>query len=321
MSHCSAERLRTTAELIAEALIAVPDAGQAPVSVRQLFLDAGVENADEAAGMGLALAALLRPFGALQVIGDDSHGSPTVTATNGAAGFFLRSLSAFLLENLPLLTNWERPGNSDGPYEAHEVLAGPQFLYLMERARTAHRADAMVLRRVRAVKVVIKSRARGTTNDVYLLHFDPDARQYQLVGGYERGSDPDLESTATLEIAEELHLNRFEFPQRDRVVRLNESPIRVRSVSRTHAAATEYELHFFLLHRAGDLRRGPSDIWVTKAELLAGLAHDGIGINASGLVELDASLPGGLDGLTPSIAEVAIRGTSRRPGGGGGTAR
>jgi hypothetical protein len=183
----------------------------------------------------------------------------------------------------------------------------------MERARTAQRDDAWALRKVRVAKVLVKARRRGGSEDQYLVHFDSIARQYQLVGGYRRESDPDLESTARLEIEEELHLNRFDFDKRDQIVRVSDRPVQIRAVSRTWGAMTEYEIHFFQFHRVGRLWLGPWDRCVTKAELLAGRTGDGYGINAEGLSELDRTLPGGLDDLEEGLTELVFRRMARGP--------
>jgi hypothetical protein len=308
-----AEPVRRCGEVIAEVLNAIPRERDEPRSIRTLFEENGVKSGEEASATGMALVALLQPFGALQVTGLDPDGAPMVKATAVSSWLFLRSIAAFLIEDLPLLTNWERLDRSDGPFLAADVLSGPQILYLMELARTGQRPDAMELQGVRVVKVLVKRPARGRSPSLYLVQFDGDADQYQLIGGKRLESDPDVESAAAFEVRRELRGNAFELGGRDRLSPLGDGPVTARAISRTYGAMTEYEIHFFQLHHASPLRLSPSDRWVTREELLAGRTADGMEINAGGLAELDGRLPGGLDGLAPSLAEMPRRRGGAQP--------
>jgi hypothetical protein len=250
---------------------------------------------------------VLEPFNVLEVRQENSSSEPLVRAVAPAAGFFLRSLAAFVRENQFILSNWERPGNSDGPlYSVREILTGPQFLYLIERERIAGRNDALPLREVEIAQVVVKARIRGQGKAMYLVQYDDVAREYQLVGGYQRKQDRDMRETIIREIEEELPSNPFDFRGRDSVTPLG--AVALSKLSRTFGVNTLYNISFFQLHQGvGGLILGPNDAWVTERELLAGKTKGGHSINTSALQVLDKQLPGGLDGL-----KLSLPGTQRR---------
>ena len=201
------------------------------------------------------------------------------------------------------MSNWERPGHSDGPYPAYEVLAGPQFLYLIERARTIGRDNAIALRKVSVAQTLVKAHVRGTHNDVYLVQWDSTARRFQLIGGHFRPRDIGLETTAIRELEEELNLNTFDFRSSDHIQSLTTTGFS--DLSPTYGVNTAYTIGYFqLFTKKAYLRLGPGDRWVTQEELMSGQTKKGELINSSGIDILDKKLLGGLQGLRLSIETV-----------------
>ena len=244
------------------------------------------------------LLTLLGSFGVLQTA-PSPGGDHLVKAEAPTATLFLRSFAEYLAKNQNLLGNWSRPGTVDPPYTESEVLAGPQFLYLIESRRLRADPNAPAIRRTEVAQVVISRKARGQAMKYLVIH-DAIARQYQLPGGHRRPGDTDTHDVAIRELEEELPGFTFD-PGRDRLVELR--TVEINQVSRTYGVLTAYKITFFHLRSTRSaLQVGPQARWIAESALLAEDADiGGQTLNLNGLHRLDTMLPGGIRGLEPSF--------------------
>ncbi|MEV4630660.1 NUDIX hydrolase [Micromonospora sp. NPDC049523] len=284
-------------QMLVTAIRAIPGDDESPAPVDDLCLRAGFQP-DAAALAGLLLTRLLESFGVLRKIEDDES-SPLVKADSPAALMFLRSFAEHLADGRVLLENWSRLGTADPPYSEHEVLSGPQFLYLLERRRLGADPHASALRRTDVAQVLISTRSRsgGTT---CLVLWDAAARQYQLPGGHRRRGDGNLHEVAVRELQEELPNFTFD-PLRDQLVELG--AVRTTQVSRTYGVATAYTITFFHLRSTRtSLGGGPQARWISESTLLTPRATvAGQTLNLVGLHRLHQGLPRGVPGLGASF--------------------
>lgn len=279
------------------AIRAIPREDESPVSIEELCRQAGFE-VDEMPAASALLLKLLGSFGVLRTVTSPVAGH-LIKAEAPAAALFLQSLAEYLLSDQSLLDNWSRAGTFDPPYTGSEVLAGPQFLYLIESRRLRANPHAPAIRWTEVAQVVISRKARGQAL-MYLTIHDPAARQYQLPGGHRRPGDTDMRDTAIREMEEELDAFTFD-PGRDRIVELG--TIEINQVSRTYGVVTAYKMTFFHLRTTRpSLQVGPHARWVAESTLLSEDAQiDGQTLNLTGLHRLNKMLPGGIKGLEPSF--------------------
>ncbi|MER7961073.1 NUDIX hydrolase [Streptomyces ardesiacus] len=273
--------------------------GATPVTARELGRQAGLEP-PEADNTVAAVLALVGLFGVLRTE-TTTDGTPTTAVVSPQAAYFLRGLASYLRSGHEMLDNWERAGTVTGPYTDHQVLAGPQFLYLAESRRLSLDPGAVPLREVDVVQVVVKARRRGRGGRAhYLLQYDERARQYQLPGGHVRTTDADHRAAAIRELEEELAGYHHD-PDRD--VLTNLGVIEAVQPSRTFGAVTAYRVTFFQLKTASDrLVLGPGSHWTREEQILDPAFRIGqASLNVTALSQLDATLPGGLKGLPLSI--------------------
>ena len=291
-------------EHVAEIIESIPDSTEGSLPLLNLCRLAGASD-DWCEGCSATLITILRAFDAITVTDCGSSG-PNVKASSLSASYFLKSLAAYLREGHKIVSNWERPGISEGPYSAEEILSGPQFLYFLEHKRTTGRKDAIAIRKTEVVKAIIKARVRGIRETVCLVQFDPHSRQYQLIGGHRRATDSDIKTALRRELEEELYQNAIRFPPNYEIRDL--AKLSAKELSLTYGVFTMYDLHYSqIIFRLPHLTLGPNDTWVTLKELLSGRTKNGVGINESAIVELDSRLPGGLEGLGLSLDQVQHR--------------
>ncbi|MEU6983860.1 NUDIX hydrolase [Streptomyces sp. NPDC046324] len=279
--------------------------GSGPVTEPELGRRAGL--APEDAGTVVpTVVALLSVFGVLRQ-GAEPDGTATVAVISPQAAYFLRSTAAYLRAGHAVLDNWERTGAEEGPYTGSQALAGPQFLYLAESRRLALDPDAVPLRQVEVVQVVVKARHRGRGGRAqYLLQYDEKARQYQLPGGHVRSSDTDRRAAAIRELEEELAGYQHR-PDRDVLTELG--TVEAVQPSRTVGAVSGYRVTFFQLRTDADrLQLGPGAHWAAEDRVLDPEFRVGRAtLNVTALSGLDTALPGGLTGLPLSVPEPLRR--------------
>ncbi|MGW2205066.1 NUDIX domain-containing protein [Streptomyces sp. NPDC001774] len=273
--------------------------GSAPVTARELGRRAGLEP-PEADTSVAAVLALVGVFGVVRAEAAPD-GTPATAVVSPQAAYFLRSLAAYVRSGREMLDNWERAGTVAGPYTDHQVLAGPQFLYLAENRRLSLDPAAVPLREVDVVQVVVKARRRGRGEQAhYLLQYDERARQYQLPGGHVRATDADHRAAAIRELEEELAGYQYA-PDRDTLVDLG--TVEAVQPSRTFGAVSAYRVTFFQLKTEAErLLLGPGSRWSKKDDILDPDFRIGhASLNVTALVRLDTTLPGGLQGLPASF--------------------
>ncbi|MFC5818141.1 NUDIX domain-containing protein [Nonomuraea harbinensis] len=284
--------------IAAELLRKLPLPGEAALPAASICDGMGLDP-EQAETVGQVLITLLNAFGVLAV--KDCQ----VRADHVTSSLFLRSLAEYVDTGTPILGNWARARVGEPPYLEQEALAGPQFLYLMERQRGRLSPRARPLRRVKVAQVVVKARLRGQGVN-YLIMYDSAADQYQLPGGRMRPADPGMREVAVRELEEEL--SRFVFDSRtDQLVELGTAEIT--QPSRTLGALTAYEIAFFQLRSSrAQLLAGPDARWVKPEILLEeGTQVNRAGLNMAGLRRLHDSLPDGIGALPLSLMGVQRR--------------
>jgi len=291
-------------EILASILESVPAENEGAKDPREICLTLGVDPDHWQRALN-AVFTLLIPFEVLD-ISKNPEGLTLVKASTRYGLLFLRSYAAYLREGKSILTNWGRGGNPDGPYFARETLSGPEFLYLIERQRSAGRKDVIPLRETDVSQVIIKAHVRGLKGDAYLMQFDSVAQQFQLIGGHRRSADPDDQIVAVRELEEELPKNQFYIGGRDSMTYL--SVHTMTRMSRAYGVTTRYRFSFFQLKMSSmQLKLGPADRWVSEAEISSGTTRDGSPIAIDAIGALDVGLPGGIKGLPLSLDDTQKR--------------
>src|SRR5579859_3727374 len=120
------------------------------------------------------------------------------------ARLFVRSLAAHIADNVPLAL----------------PLYGNQLLVAAEAARREQVVHPTPVREIFAVNAIIKARCDG--QDCLLMQYDPQASQFQLIGGKREPDDPDAEFTVLRELREELELPNLRIPDDLRFVPIAE---------------------------------------------------------------------------------------------------
>jgi hypothetical protein len=127
-----------------------------PTALSRICQDADLPE-EEAPAFARAMVALLDAFGAVS-ISETNENDPTVSASSRSAELFLASLAEFIDSRLPILRDWQEGGISRPPYTDSQTISGPQFVFLIEKARAAHNRDAPPLCTVQIAMVVVKLR-------------------------------------------------------------------------------------------------------------------------------------------------------------------
>jgi hypothetical protein len=99
----------------------------------------------------------LKLFDVIKVTQADEAGRIKIKARSSTASYFLRSLAEYIRNNLILVTNWQRTEAGD--------------------------KNLIPIRKISVCQVLIKARIQGKNKPVYLVQYDQDARNFQLIGG------------------------------------------------------------------------------------------------------------------------------------------
>lgn len=285
------------ARKVAAVLRALPGENESPVSIDELCRRAGFDP-DSAATAGPVLVTFLNLLGVLDGTRPGTAERP-VKAKSVTASLLVSSLAEHISTDRALLDNWSRAATTDPPYAEQDVLAGPLFLYLVERRRLRADVNAAPLGSARVAQVLVSQRGRGDATK-FLLLYDAKAARFQLPGGHRRADDPTMRDVAVRELEEELENYRFD-PAQDQLVELG--TVRATQVSRTNGVVTEYEMTYFHLRSTRTtIQAGPQAHWVDAKTLLSeDAAVAGRRLNMTGLRMLNPSVPGGVAGLEPSF--------------------
>lgn len=283
---------------IAQILMDIPPYDEGAVPLEDLCRQSGIDENTVASTVEV-LSAILDTFGVLRTIPMSGAGNHPVKAGTPAASLFLRSYAEYIRNGHQILSDWDRPGVGDPSHADKDALIGTRFLYLIEHQRRQMDPGATPLRRVLAAQVLIKAhfKGRGTR---YLVLYDNSARQYQLPGGHHRDGDINVRDTAIRELSEELHNYTFD-PRRDSIEELK--TVEITQISRTFGVNTAYQLTLFHLRSTRtSLSTGPGARWIDEHTLLSETATlNGHTLNMAGLRLADSGIPGGIQGLPPSL--------------------
>jgi hypothetical protein len=268
-----------------------------PTPLSQVCRDADLPD-DEAAAFGTAIVALLDAFGAVN-ISDIDEDDPTVSASSQSAELFLASVAEFIDARLTILRDWQEGGIRAAPYTDSQAISGPQFVFLIEKARADHNRDAPALCTVHIAMVVVKARNRRFGGR-YLVSLNQSTGQYELPGGPRIAADESIRATAIRELEAELPAFRFD---RDTDAMDSLGTVTISELSSHYGAITAHQVTFFQFRSARPrVPTQPSARWAPVSTLLgAGRGIQGFSPTTKALRTLNSRLPGGLDVLGPSI--------------------
>ncbi len=250
------------------------------------------------------LIAFLQVF---DVVSVKNNTDITIKAKSQSAIYFLRSLALYIRNNHKFSTNWDRRGVGDIKSIDHILSTGTHIVYLMEKRRTEEYKDYTPIRKEIVSQVIIKARIRGYRKSVYLMQYDSNAHQYQLIGGRRRSTENDPLTVMKREFREELPLNQLRYGI-DYELKEIAKDLKIKKLSRTFGAYTEY--NFTIYHatiKNNKLALGPNDKWISLNELLSGKTNDDVNIPNEIICKIDDVLGSGIEGLKDSINEIQKR--------------
>lgn len=244
---------------------------------------------------------VLKTLGAVKM---DAEGR--IQASSQTAKYFLMSLASYAESEVPIVEEWRTRGvYPDGTRNPLQNAA--TLLHAIETRRSALLPEAPAVRNEQVAQVLIKRTNPQTGKGELLFQFDSNAKQYQLIGGRRKDSDPDLRFTMIREIEEELadDLQHAMHYQLECIISgLQLPPI----ISPTFGALTSYRFEIF--HMTGlqqALKLQPEDVWVPISQVLSGYVIDDDGhkipFSADDLYQLmNSTLHDGFEGLASSFA-------------------
>ncbi|MCA9914032.1 MAG: hypothetical protein KC496_11810, partial [Anaerolineae bacterium] len=180
------------------------------------------------------------------------------------------------------------------------------LLHAMETRRSILLPEAQAVRDEQVAQVLIKRMNPHTGVGELLFQFDSNARQYQLIGGRRKDSDPDLRFTMIREIEEELAddlQHEVHYQLECIITGLQLPPI----ISPTFGALTSYRFEIFHMTEVHQtLTLQPEDVWVPISQVLEGYVLDDIGqkipFSADDLYKrINSTLRNGFQGLASSF--------------------
>ncbi len=241
---------------------------------------------------------LLQTFNALTVY-EQPTGDLLVKACSETASYFIKSLAHYVRNDLKIIAAWNREDAGEDPHISTILDLGVRFLYVMENRRVSDLQHQAPIREIRVASVIIKANVHGQTEPMYLVQYDHDAHQYQLIGGRGRSTKEDPKTIATRAIDRELSSAHLIYGSDYELEELK-TGLRKKEVSHTYGVYTEYDFTIFrAIIKKGQLRIRGGDKWVSEEELLANETHDGDRIASGGIDQL----PGGIQKLPLSIEE------------------
>jgi hypothetical protein len=257
-----------------------------------------------------AVLEFLKVFAVITISPGNNESEIKIKAKTQTALYFLRSLAVYIRQGLTLISNWGDNVGVEGALLPNFVFrSGAQLVYLMEKRRTADHKDAVPIRKEVVSQVIIKAKIKACSKPVYLVQYDDQARQYQLIGGRKESIDKDTLAVMKREIDEELGQNHLVFNENYGLRELV-SDLHVNKLSQSFGAYSEY--HFTIYQafiKSPQLILRPIDRWVTQKELFSGCDKKREKISGIDYIKkLDEGLPGGLENLPLSLA-----GTQKRP--------
>jgi hypothetical protein len=207
----------------------------------------------------------------LQTLGIIQLHNGSLKASSQTAKYMLESLATYVENGQRLVDDWHTRGvyrEKDGVFQNAATL-----LFEMEKRRLLLQDNPPPSRREEVAQVLIKRTNPETGRAEFLLQYDKNANQFQLIGGRRKEVDGDLHVTMVREIEEELADDLKLVDDYELVMVIDDlspSP----TLSPTFGALTEY--HFWVYHMR-DLKQELSlqehDAWVSLDEVLSGQVH------------------------------------------------
>lgn len=235
----------------------IPQSNQKALSIEEL---AEGENVTLLRGYSL----MLQTLGVIK-----QNGNNCIQASSQTAKYLLESLAFFVEAGEPIISDWETRGvyrdATSGPLQNAAT-----FLYEMEKRRIAVLGEPHPSRNEEVAQVLIKRTNPETGKAEFLLQYDKNAGQFQLIGGRRKISDASLEETIVREIEEELQ-DDLRFQQHYELVAIARNLSPEPSLSPTFGALSKY--HFWIFHMRGlkqPLQLQANDQWVPIDDVLQG---------------------------------------------------
>ena len=272
----------------------IPQSNQSAVSLKQLAQD---DNVHLLRGYVL----MLQTLGAVRLNEHDC-----VQASSQTAKYFLESLASFVESGEQLIGAWETRGvyrdSASGPLQNAAT-----FLHELEKRRISLLDEPPPSRDEEVAQVLIKRTNPETGQAEFLLQYDDNAGQFQLIGGRRKLTDVSLEATIIREIEEELE-DDLRFQQHYELVAVAKNLTPEPSLSPTFGALSRY--HFWIFHMCGltqPLQLQPNDQWVPIDDVLQGrvIKKNGEMIESANdaiYKLIDETIEGGLAGLEDSFS-------------------
>jgi 8-oxo-dGTP pyrophosphatase MutT (NUDIX family) len=244
---------------------------------------------------------MLQTIGVVNLNENDS-----VQASSQTAKYMLESLASFVESGQTLVGDWQTRGvyrdSTSGALQN-----APTFLHEMEKRRISILDSPPPVRNEEVAQVLIKRSNPTTGQSEFLLQYDTNADQYQLIGGRRKISDKTLEATIIREIEEEL-IDGLQLQRDYGLVLVAENLTPKPILSPTFGALSEY--HFWIFHMR-DLSQALSlhknDQWVPIDDVLHGrvVKNNGetvLSTNNAIYKLINESIEGGLAGLEDSFS-------------------
>jgi 8-oxo-dGTP pyrophosphatase MutT (NUDIX family) len=188
----------------------------------------------------------------------------TQTASNDMAFLFIQSLKAHLRDDISVEPDWSRPDpKMDKPPGTARAL-----LKTLEQSRARRCQTPTPLRIIESAQGIIK--ARRNNAPYYLMQYDREANQLQLVGGKIKTTDTSPSAALLRELHEEL--TGIPISGWDQItLRPVNQVFDAQTFSPTYGVISRYRFHLFMvegLQIEGDLTE---DIrWVHEEDITAG---------------------------------------------------
>lgn len=277
--------------VIAAFLRAIPQSNQDPVAMREL---ATTDTQDMLFGYAL----MLQTMGMVTI--DENR---RIKASSQTAKYTLESLAAYEESGLRWIDDWKTRGiyrTDEGVFQN-----GATFLHELETRRLQLTTTPVPSRQEEVAQVLIKRTNPQTGQPEFLMQFDANAQQYQLIGGRRSPNDPTMQATMIREIDEEIS-NPLRYGVDYTLTLLIDDLVTKPTLSATFGALTEY--HFTVYHMT-DLRQPialqPDDAWVPVSEVIHGQVSTTEGVVTATddriYRKMDQHIRGGLANLPDSF--------------------
>lgn len=276
---------------IATFLRAIPQSNQDAVHIADLVDDASVD-------VFVGYALMLQTIGVVTLTEQGM-----VKATSQTAKYTLESLASYAERDLRFVDDWKTRGiyrTDEGAFQN-----GATFLHALETRRLQLLDNPTPSRTEQVAQVLIKRTNPETKQPEFLMQFDDNAQQFQLIGGRRSPNDATIQDTIIREIDEEV-ANTLRFGIDYQLALLLPDMVVEPTLSRTFGALTAY--HFTIYHMT-DLRQPitlqPEDAWVPIEDIIHGRVHmDDDVVTATDdhiYGQMDTLIDGGLTSLPDSF--------------------